>query len=105
MISDKPQPGDKVRVTSIVDKNGRYGGIMSVEDGAFGATLEILERANDPRHDALGTWRQDVLGRLYYKVEFNIWRKMDVPDTFPDTFPDDRLTGTTKRVKISVTDD
>lgn len=71
-MSEQPQPGDKVRVTSIVDKNGRYGGSMSVEDGLFGATLEILERADDPSRDEIGTVAE-LDGAVWVKVELDAW--------------------------------
>lgn len=72
MSEVQPQPGDKVRVTSIVDKNGRYGGRASIEDGLFGATLEILERTDDPSRDLVGT-TAEFDGVAWVKVEDNCW--------------------------------
>lgn len=56
MSSEQPRPGDKVRVTSIVSPNGSYAGLGAVsEPNMYSATVEILERADNPADDPVGT--------------------------------------------------
>lgn len=61
------RPGDRVRVTprwyeTTVDETGYYSGKNTVSEGH--ATVELIERADDPRKDPVGTVRRSPGGTV-----------------------------------------
>ncbi len=90
-MSEKPKHGDKVRVSY----EGTWHqpplnttGLVELEDGSFaglprGATVEILEHADDPANDPIGTLRREDVEThdyngwaLWAKIEY-LWRVVD----------------------------
>lgn len=67
MMTERPQPGDKIRVEGTVTKDGAYPGKMTLEDRVpfTDWKLEILERADSPERDGVGAWRMAPNGNLY----------------------------------------
>jgi hypothetical protein len=78
-VSETPKLGDKVRVTyegTAVDPG--FGGIHlpgSLDLQGVLENVEILERADAPSKDPVGTVRtNDDSGRVFVKVRLNEWR-------------------------------
>lgn len=85
----QPQPGDKVRVTieDVVRENGTYEGHWRVEDGR--ASVEIVERADDPSRDPIGQWRAVHGTHLYRKGrkgDSTVWRDVQTGEEFSDDY-------------------
>lgn len=74
MSEVQPQPGDKVRVTvrnvweSVVSEHGNYTAKGWVETEGADVTLEIVERADDPSLDPVGTVAELYDGCVVVKV-------------------------------------
>ena len=79
MSEVRPQPGDKVRVTyEGIACEAKDGWIKldtgSVHAGLDSCTVEILERADDPSRDGIGTVATlDGVGVPFVKVRSNRW--------------------------------
>jgi hypothetical protein len=97
----KPQPGDKVRVTIYytVDPSGHYVG-KSIADEDYVA-VEVLEPADDPSKDPVGTLRREEKGggfAVYVKAGSpagGTWVLIHTsePGVLADRFPDGFVAG------------
>lgn len=75
MSEVQPQPGDKVRVTyeTVVRNDGSYiGRSMLNTPEALNDTVEVLERADDPSRDEVGTVAE-LDGDIWVKRAENSW--------------------------------
>ncbi len=78
-MSETPQHGDKVRVSyegTWYQTPRNTIGLVKLEDGRFkglpsGTTVEILEHADDPANDPIGTLRKETIDEGY-----SLWGKL-----------------------------
>jgi hypothetical protein len=84
------KPGDRVRVTyeTFVDPGGHFRGESTLQ--YYGATVEVIEPADDPSKDPVGTVRRTprTLARQVVKVRRNYWVFVRDQDSEPLRFSD-----------------